>query len=44
WYLTIGGKERHWPTFNLADAALTVGVAMILVDMLFLDRRQAPQE
>jgi len=42
WYLDIGGRERHWPTFNVADAALSVGVALVLVEMIFLERRSRP--
>ena len=29
----------HWPAFNLADSAIVVGVAMLLLDSLFADRR-----
>ena len=25
----------HWPAFNIADAAITVGVGMLLIDGLF---------
>ena len=25
----------HWPAFNMADAAITIGVAMLLIDGLF---------
>ncbi|MCE2510355.1 MAG: signal peptidase II [Alphaproteobacteria bacterium] len=32
----------HWPAFNLADAAITVGVGMILIDAL-LERRETPK-
>lgn len=28
----------HWPAFNIADAAITIGVAMMLVYGLFLNR------
>lgn len=24
----------HWPTFNLADSAITIGIAMLLIDTL----------
>lgn len=35
WYITIGGSEKHWPTFNIADAAITVGMIIVVIDMIF---------
>jgi signal peptidase II len=32
--LTWGGASHHWPTFNVADIAICVGVALMAVDML----------
>jgi len=32
----------HWPAFNIADAGITVGVALLIVDGLF-GRRGAEQ-
>ena len=29
----------HWPSFNVADMAITVGVIMLLLDGLIADRR-----
>lgn len=35
----VGGY--HWPAFNVADSAITVGVVLILLDGLFAKPRQA---
>lgn len=29
----------HWPAFNIADSAITVGVALLVFDSLFLARK-----
>ncbi len=31
WYY----KGHHWPTFNIADAAISIGVAIIFLEMIF---------
>lgn len=31
WYV----KDYHWPTFNVADAAITAGVGFVILDMFF---------
>jgi signal peptidase II len=43
WYITIGGEEKHWPTFNVADAAITLGVALLVIEM-FMGYKKEPQE
>jgi lipoprotein signal peptidase len=39
------GERLHWDTFNVADAAICTGVALILLDALFArsqERREPP--
>jgi len=31
WYV----KSWYWPSFNVADSAITVGVALLVIDMVF---------
>jgi signal peptidase II len=37
-YYKTGHQEHHWPTFNIADVAIVVGVGLMAVDM-FTSRR-----
>ncbi len=30
--------EHHWPAFNIADSAITVGVALIIIQSLFFSK------
>jgi signal peptidase II len=38
-YVKMGGREHHWPAFNVADSAICIGIAL-----LFLDMRRKPDE
>jgi signal peptidase II len=40
-YAVWGGEEHHWPTFNVADIAICVGVGLMAVDM-FTARKPKP--
>jgi signal peptidase II len=37
WYY----RSFHWPAFNVADSAITVGVGLLLIDMLFFQDKKA---
>lgn len=32
--------KYHWPAFNVADSAITVGIAMILIDGIFFSKNK----
>jgi signal peptidase II len=40
-FVTRGGQEHHWPTFNVADIAIVVGVGLMAIDMMIGARRHA---
>ena len=33
-FLDIFYRDWHWPAFNVADSAITLGVGMLLIDAL----------
>jgi signal peptidase II len=33
-FLDLYWRNHHWPTFNVADIGITVGVALLLIDMV----------
>lgn len=40
-HAVVKGVERHWPTFNVADIAICVGVGLMALDM-FVHKRGRP--
>jgi signal peptidase II len=40
-FLDLHVGAAHWPTFNVADIGITVGVALLVADSLFVLRRPA---
>lgn len=38
-FLDFYWKSYHWPAFNLADAAITIGVFLLLFDILVKNRK-----
>jgi signal peptidase II len=41
-HVTRGGIEHHWPTFNVADIAICVGVGLMAIDMMVSKRTPKP--
>jgi signal peptidase II len=40
-FLDVHAAGWHWPAFNVADSAICVGAALLLVDGLLMHRRQS---
>jgi signal peptidase II len=39
-FLLVHVYEYHWPAFNVADSAISVGVTLMVLDMLLEWRRE----
>lgn len=40
-FIDVYYQSWHWPAFNLADSAITVGAVVMVVDALLAERRRA---
>ena len=40
-FIVMHAGEYHWPTFNIADASICIGAAMLMLD-LFLGKKRQP--
>jgi len=39
-FIDVYYQSWHWPVFNVADSAITVGVAIMIIDILFYQRHE----
>ena len=37
---TISAGEKHWPTFNIADAAISIGVILLVIEMFCAKKKE----
>jgi len=40
-YLRWGGREHHWPAFNVADSCISVGAGLVILAELLRSRKGA---
>jgi len=43
-FLDVFWQRYHWPAFNVADSAITVGVTLLLIDMWREDRKKSAED
>ena len=43
-FLHFHWEEHYFPAFNIADSAITLGAAMLLIDSLFLEKKRKQQK
>jgi signal peptidase II len=42
-FLDVHVFQYHWPAFNIADSAISIGVSLMILDMLLDWRRERPK-
>lgn len=43
-FLDVYWRTHHWPAFNIADSAITVGILLVLVENLLLHRKESSSQ
>lgn len=41
-FILLHAGQYHWPTFNVADASITIGAVLLAYDLVFASRKSAP--
>ena len=39
-FILLHAGQYHWPTFNVADACITLGALLLAYDLIFAHRKQ----
>src|SRR6188474_2305023 len=43
-FIQLHAGQYHWPTFNVADASITIGALLLAYDMIFAHRREKAEQ
>lgn len=39
-FIDVHWYDHHWPAFNVADSAITIGVGLLILDMIIKERQK----
>src|SRR6266446_3253378 len=42
-FILLHAGQYHWPTFNVADASISIGALLLAYDLIFASRRSVPE-
>jgi signal peptidase II len=43
-FIHVHAGQYHWPTFNLADASITLGALLLAYDLIFAHRKEKTEQ
>jgi signal peptidase II len=43
-FLDVYYEVHHWPIFNIADSAITIGVMLLIIDLFRHDEKRASDD
>ena len=39
-FIDVHWYDHHWPAFNVADSAITIGVGLLILDMVLKEKKK----
>lgn len=43
-FIQLHAGQYHWPTFNVADASISIGALLLAYDLIFASRKSVPDK
>jgi signal peptidase II len=43
-FIDVYYRDWHWPAFNIADSAITIGAIMLIIDAIWFNDEKAPEQ
>lgn len=43
-FIQVHAGQYHWPTFNVADASISIGALLLAYDLIFAHKKEKPEQ